>query len=1040
LQRAEAEKVLLALQEQPDTWMKVGQILEQSRDQNTKFFALQTLESAIRVRWGALPEDQREGIKTYLSDMIIKLCADEATFAANQTYLNKLNLALVAVLKHDWPGKWRSFVPDIVGASRSSEVLCQNTMVILRLLSEEIFDFSQGALTQAKAKELKGSLTEEFRLIHELCLFVFGASKKPSLINETLRTLNAFLSWIPLGYIFESNLVETLLRLFAEPVFRNNALRCLGEIGALTVGGELSSHFLKLYSIFMQQLSTVIPAGADIPAAYESGSDEEQEFVSLLAIFFTGFFKAHLKELEASGDLLPVTQQGLSLLIDISYVDDFELFKTCMDYWAYFVCAVFSSDGALMAPTANPFSVFGNTNGGAPPGATPKQIHAELLSKLRLLMICKMAKPEEVICVQDENGNIVRETMKDSSVLTLYKGMRETLVYLSHLDHDDTERQMTKKLSMQLNGREWDGKDCDWSRLNTLCWAIGSISGSMAEQQENRFLITVIRDLLNLCEITYGKENKAIIATNIMYVVAQYPRFLKQHWKFLITVVKKVFEFMHEKFRGVQDMACDTFLKICTKCRRKFVCLQVGESVPFIVELLQGLSSIISDLSHQQIAVFYEAVGLIIGSEGDPQRREEYLQKLMTPPNDRWRQLLQDARASDCLRDPENMKMIAHILQANASVCYSLGLPFANQMSLIFEDVLGAYRMYSELISAAIAQGDQHASRSSTVMAMRSVKKNVLKLIETFVQHQNENDASILKSMLPSMRDPILGDYARSVADARDAEVLSLYAAIVTKVGSVLEPEVPVIFEGTFECTLNMITKNFEDFPDHRLKFFSLLAATAECCFGAICALNSTQLKLMIDSVVWAFRHTERNVADTGLNLLLSLLQAFSTSAVADPFYSTFLLTIFQEVLAVMTDTYHKPGFKLHTLILQHLLSVGCEPGLLKVPLWDVAQLGPQAYASNEAFLQVSVSELLHKSFPNIQQVQLQAIVTGMFQLRGENNHQAFKNHLRDFLVQTKGFASERNAELYAEETAARLAEDKAKKEQIPGMLAPNDA
>ena len=63
-----------------------------------------------------------------------------------------------------------------------------------------------------------------------------------------------------------------------------------------------------------------------------------------------------------------------------------------------------------------------------------------------------------------------------------------------------------------------------------------------------------------------------------------------------------------------------------------------------------------------------------------------------------------------------------------------------------------------------------------------------------------------------------------------------------------------------------------------------------------------------------------------------------------------------------------------------------------------------------------------------------------MFQLRGEDNPQAFKNHLRDFLVQTKGFASERNAELYAEETAARLAAEKAQKEQIPGMLAPNNA
>lgn len=63
----------------------------------------------------------------------------------------------------------------------------------------------------------------------------------------------------------------------------------------------------------------------------------------------------------------------------------------------------------------------------------------------------------------------------------------------------------------QLNGKEWS-----WGALNTLCWAIGSISGSMMEEQENRFLVTVIRDLLNLCEITRGKDNKAVIASNIM--------------------------------------------------------------------------------------------------------------------------------------------------------------------------------------------------------------------------------------------------------------------------------------------------------------------------------------------------------------------------------------------------------------------------------------------------------------------------------------------------------------------------------------------
>ena len=47
----------------------------------------------------------------------------------------------------------------------------------------------------------------EFQLIHELCLYILSISQWPELIRETLSTLHAFLSWIPLGYIFESPLV-----------------------------------------------------------------------------------------------------------------------------------------------------------------------------------------------------------------------------------------------------------------------------------------------------------------------------------------------------------------------------------------------------------------------------------------------------------------------------------------------------------------------------------------------------------------------------------------------------------------------------------------------------------------------------------------------------------------------------------------------------------------------------------------------------------------------------------------------------------------
>ena len=89
----------------------------------------------------------------------------------------------------------------------------------------------------------------------------------------------------------------------------------------------------------------------------------------------------------------------------------------------------------------------------------------------------------------------------------------------------------------------------------------------------------------------------------------------------------------------LQDMACDTFIKIALKCRRQFVqvqvtwsssateplllscgwkvsscSVQVGEVMPFIDELLGGINSIICDLQPQQVQTFYEAVGHMISA------------------------------------------------------------------------------------------------------------------------------------------------------------------------------------------------------------------------------------------------------------------------------------------------------------------------------------------------------------------------------------------------------------------------------------------
>ena len=46
-----------------------------------------------------------------------------------------------------------------------------------------------------------------------------------------------------------------------------------------------------------------------------------------------------------------------------------------------------------------------------------------------------------------------------------------------------------------------------------------------------------------------------------------------------------------------------------------------------------------------------------------------------------------------------------------------------------------------------------------------------------------------------------------------------------------MEDQVPGIMENVFECTLEMINKDFSEFPEHRVEFFSLLRAINLHCF-----------------------------------------------------------------------------------------------------------------------------------------------------------------------------------------------------------------
>ncbi|KAG8831327.1 Karyopherin transporter [Serendipita sp. 399] len=996
-----AQHVLAQFQEHPDAWQRVPMILEGSSNSQAKYIGLQILEKLIMTRWKVIPDDQRAGIRNFIVGLTIKLASDETMLRRERAYLGKLNLILVQILKQEWPHAWPTFIPEIVASSQTNVSLCENNMVILKLLSEEIFDYSAEQMTTAKIKNLKNQMCGEFSDIFRLCSEVLDKAQKPTLIKATLECFLRFLNWIPLGYIFETNIIDTLLTRFLETnEFRNITLKCLSEIAGFQVGTEYDFKFQVLFSMVMTSINRMIPPQTDIKQAYATSSDTGQELVLNLALFLTNFLINHgrLIEPEQHRDLLLNCHL---YMIKISAVEDKEIFKICLEYWSKLVAELYEEIQNL---AIGENAILMRLHLGGPSASSMlsgyelrKNIYTDVLSNLRLVVIDRMAKPEEVLIVENDEGEIVREVLKESETIVMYKQMRELLVYLTHLDVADTESILTEKLAKQIDGSEWS-----WNNLNTLCWAIGSISGAMNEETEKRFLVTVIKELLGLVEMKRGKDNKAVVASNIMYIVGQYPRFLKAHWKFLKTVVNKLFEFMHETHEGVQDMACDTFIKITQKCRRHFVMLQAQESEPFIDEILRKLPAITVDLSPQQIHTFYEAVGYMISAQPNKPVQEKLIQKLMELPNSAWDALMLQASSNvDVLSNPDNVKVLNNVIKTNVAAC---------------------------LI----------ATKTPKIRGLRTIKKEILKLMETYIKKAEEAE-SVNSSFIPQLLDAILGDYNRNVPQARDAEVLNVMATITMRLGPLLTSQVPPILDAVFEPTLNMINQDFTEYPEHRVGLYRLIRAINAQCFPALLTLPPAQFKLLFDSIIWGMKHTLRDIADVGLMILYEMVDNFAKSDpnVANAFFQQYFTALLQDLFFVLTDSDHKSGLKMQSQLLMRLFQL-IESSTLQSPIFDPSTV-PDPSMSNQAFLREFSSSLLKNAFPHLPPKRVDIFVVALCDSCTDANR--FKTTVRDFLIQLKEFEGD-NAELYLEEkelaASAKEASEREAAMRVPGMLKPS--
>jgi exportin-1 len=176
-----------------------------------------------------------------------------------------------------------------------------------------------------------------------------------------------------------------------------------------------------------------------------------------------------------------------------------------------------------------------------------------------------------------------------------------------------------------------------------------------------------------------------------------------------------------------------------------------------------------------------------------------------------------------------------------------------------------------------------------------------------------------------------------------------------------------------------------------------------------------------------------------GLDILHELLlNVGRTPNVSQAFYQQYLLSLIQDVFAVMTDRLHKSGFKMHATLLRHMFHL-VQMNQVTVPLFDPSQ--QPVGTTNPVFLRKHISTLLISSFPNLTQTQVSNFVEGMFDVKMDLP--TFKTHLRDFLITLKEFSTEDNSALFTEEQE-KIAREReqaimAQRSAVPGILKPSE-
>lgn len=951
-----AENILLKFKELPNSWTKIDCILKSSTSKQSQFIALQILEETVKSKWVLFNEEMKAGIRKYVFSTII-----DRSSRATDIILQKFNSVLIEIVKKDWPNKWPNFINDLIVTSQSTSMqVSMNSLIILKNINEQVF-LVEDEITTTKKRILRKALKQEYCSIFQFISLILEYSETQEVDDALLEScLNAFKSFcksMPAEFVFSTRIVDYILGHLNSP-HSTATLECLHEIVELRKThrengildpeqqiidlehqkiGLIHSELLKFFKLYLSKFSAA-DVTSKLQQAYKKMSDPEKMFIKKYAIIFSSIYSNWIYELN-----IEQVKQGLGYLIQLTKVDDIALFKEVFPFWAKFIYEMYS-EYPLRIPTTKQLK---------------RNAFMFVFEAMLPVFVNNMPRPEEVFLIETELGDIIRDKKIETLEIDFYKKMRSNLFYLSFCIEDFMVNFLTKKIEKFIHTN-----DFDYANLNKLCWSIGSISNALEESIERDFFVSIIKNLLTMCEIRYIKEEKAIVASNIMFVIGQYYRFLKYHHEFLGVVLKKLFEFMEEKYQGIKKMACENFYKICEKCPNHFFLKK--DKKYLYEEVLNDLPSITANLDYYLQRMVIE--GLLTVLKNNQKNDVRYIEIIYSTLTN---QAILDERyissIHTVIHDPAQLKMAVHLVES-----YSLGFKLLPD---IFHEInaLGSFLFFYKHISMPESSFSPVVSKNLQILktTLAGFFETVVASGYTNLDYLNSLCESLILDFKTTFDPAIISLATAIVANTKSYESAIEIQRLQFFINNVIAPAVPYVVKS-------------DEYIELSKKYLSLLNEMVEKSFSVVFPLltESPAYEPIVNSILFSLTglHEVSSLALTSLKLFFKC--SFDNKFFG--FFNRFYLICLENILGLIFDKDMRQNYELQFGLLYDLISY-CN----KIPSLNNT-------GNNYSIVRDFITSLFGKNFRNLTEGAVKVFIEGIIEIK---NLQLFKEHLDDFNV-----------------------------------------